>query len=47
MVFIRVVLFTPSAFYFDLHSPKKGLHLFYKQCFPADSPIEYKHISEI
>lgn len=47
MVFIRVILFTPSAFYFNLHSLKKRLHLFSKQCFPADSPIEYKHVSEI
>lgn len=45
---LRVIFFTPSAFYFNLHSlKKKGLHLFSKQCFPADSPIEYKHVSEI
>lgn len=47
MFFITVVLFTPSAFYFTLRSPKKELHLFYKQCFPADNPVEYKHVSEI
>lgn len=47
MVLIKVVVFTPSAFYFNLHCPKKGLHLFYKQYFPADNLIGYKHISEI